>query len=133
MLQLVRSRMLWATFARKAEAVPENPLPKFDEALCLGTYFGIRQMSKISHAAKYRFWPIRFRTIRRPALVFSAVDWALQLIPSTLKIKLWYKKLRSSYYTRKSTKDARSEDQSPYGKGMAYSEAKAKKALARRR
>ncbi len=64
--------MLWATFIEKA--VAENPLPKIDLAHSLGTDFGIRQMSKVLHAAKYCVWPIRFGIIRRPAPAFSAVD-----------------------------------------------------------
>ena len=68
--------MLLAAFTGKA--VPEMPLPRFDEAGSLGTNFGIMQMSKILHAAtKYYLQPIRFALIRRPALAFCAVDWAL--------------------------------------------------------
>ena len=61
--------------------VPETPLPKVEEAGSLGKNFGFMQMSKILHAAKYCFRPIRFAMIRRLVLAFCAVDWVLQLIP----------------------------------------------------
>ena len=57
--------------------LPETPLPKFDQSRGLGTNFGIMQMSKILHAARYSFRPIRSTNIRRPVLAFSAVDWDL--------------------------------------------------------
>ena len=59
----------------------ETPLPKFEDVHSLGTSFGIMQMSKILHAAKCCFPPIRFALIRRPALVFCAIFWASQFFP----------------------------------------------------
>ena len=116
--------------------MPETPLPKFDPVRSLGTNLGIMQMSKILHATKSSSRPIRFRMTRALAQAFCAVDGASQLFSfcfenkgrSSSGVREWV----SPYRTRISTKDARSEDQKPHGKGMACSEAKAEKALARR-